>query len=149
MLKAVSCNSRLIRIPLHMHSELSRLRKCSRAFTIANGRAPSQPELAAEAGLSTERLKWTLDVTRHALSVDVGSRAGSMGGSIGSAAGGGNMGSGKFFGGSGPRFGGGDGLVRSTWNGHATLSNVNVLADTLVQPGLTPEDQVRRETRVI
>jgi hypothetical protein len=146
VLKAVSCNSRLIRIPLHMHTELSRLRKCSRAFTVANGRAPSQPELAAEAGLSTERLKWTLDVTRHALSVDVGSRAGST---IGSAAGGGNMGGGSFFSGSGPRFGGGDGLVRSTWNGHATLSNVNVLADTLVQPGPTPQDQVRREARVI
>ncbi|MCA9718392.1 MAG: sigma-70 family RNA polymerase sigma factor, partial [Myxococcales bacterium] len=54
--RAIADKSRTVRIPVHMLELQAKVRKATRAFEAANGRAPTQAELARELKVKRSRL---------------------------------------------------------------------------------------------
>lgn len=59
ILRAIADGSRTIRLPVHMHDAVGRLRRTKAMLTSTLGREPSRVETAIELGVSLERLQQT------------------------------------------------------------------------------------------
>ena len=66
--RAISNDSRAIRIPIHVTEKLNKIKKNARLFTVEHGRLPTHAELAAAVGLTEEVLTSHLDWNRKHLS---------------------------------------------------------------------------------
>ncbi len=73
--RAITNQSRMIRLPSHVNEKLCRIRKAQRELAQRLGRSASLAELAAEVGLSEAVLRHTLERHSQPISLD-----GSMGG---------------------------------------------------------------------
>jgi RNA polymerase primary sigma factor len=54
--RAIDEQSRTIRLPVHIRLDIRQLAQASQRYLVLHGRPPSQPELAAEVGLESERV---------------------------------------------------------------------------------------------
>ncbi|MFN6356063.1 MAG: sigma-70 family RNA polymerase sigma factor, partial [Cyanobacteriota bacterium] len=68
--RAISNQSRLIRLPSHLNEKLSRVRKAQQELAQRLGRTATLEELAAELGLSATVLRHTLERQSQPLSLD-------------------------------------------------------------------------------
>ncbi|EGB12299.1 hypothetical protein AURANDRAFT_12561, partial [Aureococcus anophagefferens] len=57
ILRAVAFQSRLIRLPMHVHQDLAKLKRGTRDFTAAHGREPSDGELAELLEMTPAKLR--------------------------------------------------------------------------------------------
>lgn len=71
MTRALSDKSRIIRIPVHMHEQMSKMRKVIREFRDAKGRVPTIEELQTETGWTKKKVLLTLESANEPVSLDV------------------------------------------------------------------------------
>lgn len=69
--RALSDQSRSIRIPAHIAELVSRIKKVSGSMTQKLGRTPTEEELAIELGVEVDRIKTAMDVSQAVSSLDV------------------------------------------------------------------------------
>ena len=69
--RAVASSSRLIRLPVHANTALSRVKRVRAEFVASNGRTPSSEELAEEAGVTEAKLSLLLASDRDIISLEV------------------------------------------------------------------------------
>ncbi len=74
MHRALSDQSRTIRVPAHLAEVLQRVTRASRALAEKNGREPTDTELAATLGIAADRVRGLLDAAREPLSLDAPAR---------------------------------------------------------------------------
>jgi RNA polymerase sigma factor (RpoD-like family) len=68
--RAISNDSRVIRIPIHVTEKLNKIKKHARLFTVKHGRRPNNAELAAAVGLTEDVLVSHLEWNRKHLSLN-------------------------------------------------------------------------------
>ncbi len=68
--RAITDQSRMIRVPVHMIETISRLRRACRELEQTRGREPAVEDLAAAAGMSIEETRAVLSMSQHPLSLD-------------------------------------------------------------------------------
>ena len=68
--RALACQGRTIRVPVHISEKLNRIRHTQQQLTLALGRAASVNEIAAAAGLSEASVRNTLQQLRAPLSLE-------------------------------------------------------------------------------
>lgn len=68
--RAISDQSKTIRIPVHMRENMNRMGRIMRQYTTENGRSPSAEELAELTGNSTKRVEEILQLYGDTLSLD-------------------------------------------------------------------------------
>lgn len=68
--RAISDQSRTIRLPVHMGEAVSTIRKATTRFHQQHGREPTIEELAQETDLPPSRVQTALQASRHPLSLD-------------------------------------------------------------------------------
>jgi RNA polymerase nonessential primary-like sigma factor len=68
--RALACQGRTIRVPVHISEKLNRIRHTQQQLTLALGRAASVNEIAAAAGLSEAGVRNTLQQLRAPLSLE-------------------------------------------------------------------------------
>eukprot|EP01018_Ginkgo_biloba_P007757 Gb_37602 [translate_table: standard] len=68
--KAISEQSRTIRLPVHMFESLSRIREAKRLLYQENGRRPGHEEVAEVAGMSMRKLRHVMRSSRIPTSID-------------------------------------------------------------------------------
>ena len=68
--RAITDQSRMIRVPVHMIETMSRLRRACRELEQTCGREPAVDELAAAAGMTIEETRAVLRMSQHPLSLD-------------------------------------------------------------------------------
>ena len=84
ILRAIADQSRTIRLPVHIHDMLNRIKKCTRELTNELGRTPTDEELAARVELTPKKLRFLQDCSRPAVSMEASRQAGGKrGGSSG------------------------------------------------------------------
>lgn len=71
ILRAITDNSRVIRLPAHVHNHLRTIRKARAEMTKEIGREPSTPELAHRLEMPVEKLQLYNDSSRSVLSLEV------------------------------------------------------------------------------
>lgn len=71
ILRAITDNSRVIRLPAHVHHHLRTIRKARAEMTKEIGREPSTPELAHRLEMPVEKLQLYNDSSRSVLSLEV------------------------------------------------------------------------------
>jgi RNA polymerase primary sigma factor len=71
ILRAITDNSRVIRLPAHVHNHLRAIRKARAEMTKEIGREPSTPELAHRLEMPVEKLQLYNDSSRSVLSLEV------------------------------------------------------------------------------
>ena len=69
--KCIACQSRVIRLPVHVHNLLYQVRRARRTLIAENGWLPSDSEVAAHLGMPVERLKHYLRASRGTVSMEV------------------------------------------------------------------------------
>lgn len=69
--RAIAYNSRTIRLPVHVHNLLNRMRRVRRQLQYEGGEAPSNEAMAKELGLTLEKYITMLRLTRRAISLDI------------------------------------------------------------------------------
>ena len=67
--RAVADQGRTIRIPVHMAAQIRRVYKAMHRLLQECGRQPTPEEIATDLGLTPERVKWMLDVSRYPVSL--------------------------------------------------------------------------------
>eukprot|EP00547_Thalassionema_nitzschioides_P004125 CAMPEP_0194213136 /NCGR_PEP_ID=MMETSP0156-20130528/13526_1 /TAXON_ID=33649 /ORGANISM="Thalassionema nitzschioides, Strain L26-B" /LENGTH=359 /DNA_ID=CAMNT_0038941103 /DNA_START=405 /DNA_END=1484 /DNA_ORIENTATION=+ len=70
ILKAITENSRVIRLPAHVHQKVRDINKGRKEFEKNMGRLPSNVELATYLGLGVKKLELYLDAARSTLSLE-------------------------------------------------------------------------------
>ncbi len=70
MTRAIADQSRMIRVPVHMHDAMNRIAKTSFYLTRQEGRKPTTEEVAKKAGLSPDKVDKILNVVKDPLSLD-------------------------------------------------------------------------------
>lgn len=80
ILRSIADNSRVIRLPAHVHTMLRNIRKTRADMEKEIGRAPSIPELAHELGMSPDKLQLYTASSQSVLSLEVPSSHSSGGG---------------------------------------------------------------------
>jgi RNA polymerase primary sigma factor len=68
--RAIAEKARLIRLPMHLHEHLNRIRHVARALTQELGREPTREEVAAQVGVPVERVRMLWAVMKEPLSMD-------------------------------------------------------------------------------
>ncbi|MDR1452069.1 MAG: RNA polymerase sigma factor RpoD [Helicobacteraceae bacterium] len=68
--RAIADQARTIRIPIHMIETINRINKASRKHVQDHGREPDEPTIAAEVGLSVEKLKSVIKITKEPISLE-------------------------------------------------------------------------------
>lgn len=71
ILRYLQEHSRMIRLPAHVHSFLTKLEKTRDEMTTKIGRAPTMPELAHELDIPMDKLKLYTESSRNVLSLDL------------------------------------------------------------------------------
>ena len=69
--RIVGTTSRSIRVPVHLSASLSKAKRMRYEFLRANGRFPTDAELAQVVGVTEEKLKLVFDSSRALLSLEV------------------------------------------------------------------------------
>jgi RNA polymerase primary sigma factor len=77
IVRSISDSSRIIRLPAHVQSTLTRMYKARRGLTALLGREPTPSELAHELDMPVEKLQRYTDSSRHVLSLEVPLRSAS------------------------------------------------------------------------
>jgi RNA polymerase primary sigma factor len=70
ILRAIADHSRVIRLPVHVHTMLRTIEKTKKEMADDIGRPPTEPELAHNLGISVEKLKMYTDANRNVLSLE-------------------------------------------------------------------------------
>lgn len=68
--RALADKSRMVRVPVHMHDALSRLRKVVRAFVEEEGRKPNMDEIAMLLGLTRKKIEQLMAAEKKLISLD-------------------------------------------------------------------------------
>ena len=68
--RAIADQSRTVRVPVHMSERIASVTRAQAALVQRHGREPTEEEIAAELGVSTDRVRQTLGVGRTAISLD-------------------------------------------------------------------------------
>lgn len=68
--RAIAEQSRIVRVPVHIHDLLFNLHKVERAFMEEHDRRPTANELAADMGLSVEKVELLIKCSREVKSMD-------------------------------------------------------------------------------
>jgi RNA polymerase primary sigma factor len=68
--RAVACQGRTIRIPVHMNDLIRRMYKVAYRLEQEHDRKPTPEEIAAEMGLKPHKVRWMLKVSRYPLSLE-------------------------------------------------------------------------------
>lgn len=64
--RAIADDDRIVRLPVHLHEQLTRIRRARSRLTFANGKTPTESELADALGMDRERLmklQWRIQAT--------------------------------------------------------------------------------------
>ena len=69
--RAIADHGRLIRVPVHMHENIIRLKKMSRILTVKQGREPNVEELAAEMKLTVSQVRDIMHYAQDTISLDM------------------------------------------------------------------------------
>ena len=69
--RSIADQSRTIRLPVHLVEELGRIRRVQREFNREHGRDPEPDEIAADLGISPERVMDVLDWARDPVSLNM------------------------------------------------------------------------------
>jgi RNA polymerase primary sigma factor len=67
--RALADQGRVIRLPVHMGDQIRKLNRTAYLMEQDLGRPPSPKEIADEMGLEPRRVRWTLSVARHPMSL--------------------------------------------------------------------------------
>lgn len=70
ILRSITDNSRVIRLPAHVHTQIRSIRKARTDFEKESGRAPSIPELSTRLDMSADKLQLYNDSSRSVLSLE-------------------------------------------------------------------------------
>ncbi|MDR1911182.1 MAG: RNA polymerase sigma factor RpoD [Helicobacteraceae bacterium] len=68
--RAIADQARTIRIPIHMIETINRINKASRKYVQDHGREPDEETIAEEVGLSVEKLKGVIKITKEPISLE-------------------------------------------------------------------------------
>jgi len=68
--KSIADQSRLIRLPTHVHTMVGKIEKARKEIAQKYGRTPSDPELAHELGIPIDKLKMYIESSRAVLSLE-------------------------------------------------------------------------------
>lgn len=149
ILRSISDSSRIIRLPVHVHEMLHKIKKAKRSIYAATGREPSLSDLAQYLEMSEERIRLYTASSRNVLSLER---------PIGSSKGGGNAGGSKRLVGSSAAAsasGGSSGHGSSGSAGsRSNPEDSRTLLDMIASDGPTPEedavlDSMRRDIRAV
>lgn len=69
--RSIAYHSRTIRLPVHVHNLLNRVRRVRAELKRLHGRAPTNEEMAAEMDMPVEKFVKMLRLTRKAISLDM------------------------------------------------------------------------------
>lgn len=69
--RAIAYHSRTIRLPVHVHNLLNRVRRVRGELKRLYGRSPTNEEIAAELDMPVEKFVKMLQLTRNAISLDM------------------------------------------------------------------------------
>jgi RNA polymerase primary sigma factor len=81
--RAIACQSRTIRVPVHMHDTINRMRRAELRMAQRSGRPPSCSEVSRELGISPDQVRAIQRHSWHTLSLDHPVRPGSEGTCLG------------------------------------------------------------------
>lgn len=70
IMKSIADHSRLIRLPVHVHTMVGKIEKARKEMAEKIGRTPSDPELAHELGIPMDKLKMYIESSRTVLSLE-------------------------------------------------------------------------------
>jgi RNA polymerase primary sigma factor len=68
--RAVACQSRTIRIPVHMNDQVRRMYQTANRLEQEHDRSPTPEEIANEMGVKPRKVRWMLKVSRYPLSLE-------------------------------------------------------------------------------
>jgi len=68
--RAIADQARTIRIPIHMIETINRINKVIRKFVQENGKEPDEATIAKEVGLSIEKVKNVIKITKEPISLE-------------------------------------------------------------------------------
>jgi RNA polymerase primary sigma factor len=68
--RALANNSREIRIPAHLHTQLRQMKRFRHEMEQENGRQPTPEEIAAEVELSLDKVRWLMEIARPLLHLE-------------------------------------------------------------------------------
>ncbi|MBI5560385.1 MAG: RNA polymerase sigma factor RpoD [Deltaproteobacteria bacterium] len=68
--RAIADQSRIIRIPVHMNETMNRLQRVTRELVQEKGTEPTPEEIAGKMGISAEKVRKALKVTREPISLE-------------------------------------------------------------------------------
>lgn len=68
--RAIADQARTIRIPIHMIETINRINKITRKYIQEQGKEPSIDELAKEVGLSVDKVKQVIKITKEPISLE-------------------------------------------------------------------------------
>lgn len=68
--RAIADQARTIRIPIHMIETINRINKVTRKYIQDHGRDPDEETIAAEVGLSVEKVKSVIKITKEPISLE-------------------------------------------------------------------------------
>ena len=71
MFRSIAYHSRTIRLPVHVHNLLNRVRRVRLELQRILGRAPTHEEMARELDMPTEKYNKMMRLTRKAISLDM------------------------------------------------------------------------------
>merc|ERR1712038_265533 len=69
--RSIAYHSRTIRLPVHVHNLLNRVRRVRQELQRVTGRTPTNEEMAKEMDMSLEKYIKMLRLTRKAISLDI------------------------------------------------------------------------------
>ena len=69
--RSIAYHSRTIRLPVHVHNLLNRVRKVRNALQSELGRSPSNDEVAEQLGMTTDKYNKMLRLTKRSISLEV------------------------------------------------------------------------------
>ncbi len=68
--RAIADQARTIRLPVHMTETLNKIHRVSRQFVQENGREPTSEELSERVGISAEKIKRAIKISREPVSLE-------------------------------------------------------------------------------
>ena len=71
MTRAIADHGRMIRIPVHMHENIMKLKKVSRILTVKLGRDPRAEELAEELKMTVAQVRDIMQYAQDTISLDM------------------------------------------------------------------------------
>ncbi|KAL3923609.1 MAG: hypothetical protein SGILL_001560 [Bacillariaceae sp.] len=84
IMRAIADQGRTIRLPVHVHDQLSSLRRAERELKLEHGRDPTAKEIAAATGFTTDRIGFLNKVSQNSVSMEENLTSSKMKGSAAS-----------------------------------------------------------------